>query len=464
MARRTVALYQDLETGRTQYIGIESIYTVVGGKQINIPDKINDLRNKSRSRELFCPCGCGSNLILVAGDKNLREQHFRIRDDGNVHKCHVVEEGDVSIESKVVLKCWLDEKLDHPDIRTRVAIRDVDDSDRKYEFSFLSPEKKIALNYSHKRENLSEEKIRILESNKQQYRVFYVVDISNGGCDGQYPEWLMKIQQVQGYCLLLKIDGIEYDRASMAAVYYFRDPDGSWKEQKICEGPLKEYWIDGNRNLLFQSRLIEEMKSGIEESLRIARERLLRWRAKKARREKQEQERIQAQIREKEEERRRQQEVYRQEQIRRAEEINARRRAAEAKRRREEELRLEQKKRQKEMFAKQLEELLSQQETQVRDAEGNRWIKCEYCGKIAMENKFSSYGGPGRVNLGTCRECADHDPAASRPAMPAFRKRNSGSGASGCPYCGGELLEKNGRFGPFVGCSNYPRCRFTRRM
>ena len=464
MARRTVALYQDPETGRTQYIGIETIYTVVDGKQINIPEKIHDLRKKSRSRELFCPCGCGSNLVLVAGDRNLREQHFRIRDDGNEHNCHAVEEGDVSIESKVVLKCWLDEKLDHSEIQTRVAIREVDDSSRKYEFSFLLPERKIALSYSHKRENLSEEKIRILESNKLQYRVFYVVDISNNGCDGQYPEWLMKIQQAQGYCLLLRIDGIEYDRATMASIYYFKDLDGSWKEQTICEGSLKEYRFDENKNLLFRSRLIEERKSEIEERLRIERERFLEWKAEQVRREKQEQERIQAQIREREAEHRRQQEVYRQEQIRRAEEINARRKAAEARKKKEEEQRLEQKKRQEEMFAKHLEELLSQQETQVRDADGNRWVKCEYCGKIATENMFSSYGGPGRVNLGTCRECADHNPAASRPVKPAFGKRNSGNGKSKCPYCGGELLEKKGRFGPFLGCGNYPRCRFTRSM
>ena len=30
-----------------------------------------------------------------------------------------------------------------------------------------------------------------------------------------------------------------------------------------------------------------------------------------------------------------------------------------------------------------------------------------------------------------------------------------------CPRCGGELIKRNGRFGPFYGCSNYPRCRYT---
>ena len=30
-----------------------------------------------------------------------------------------------------------------------------------------------------------------------------------------------------------------------------------------------------------------------------------------------------------------------------------------------------------------------------------------------------------------------------------------------CPRCGGRLVERNGRYGKFMGCSNYPSCRFT---
>ena len=33
-----------------------------------------------------------------------------------------------------------------------------------------------------------------------------------------------------------------------------------------------------------------------------------------------------------------------------------------------------------------------------------------------------------------------------------------------CPRCGGELVRREGRYGEFVGCSNYPRCRYTRNM
>jgi DNA topoisomerase I len=32
-----------------------------------------------------------------------------------------------------------------------------------------------------------------------------------------------------------------------------------------------------------------------------------------------------------------------------------------------------------------------------------------------------------------------------------------------CPQCGHELVAKSGRFGPFVGCSNYPECKYIKR-
>ena len=30
-----------------------------------------------------------------------------------------------------------------------------------------------------------------------------------------------------------------------------------------------------------------------------------------------------------------------------------------------------------------------------------------------------------------------------------------------CPRCGGRLVERTGKYGSFLGCSNYPRCRYT---
>ena len=33
-----------------------------------------------------------------------------------------------------------------------------------------------------------------------------------------------------------------------------------------------------------------------------------------------------------------------------------------------------------------------------------------------------------------------------------------------CPQCGGNLIERESKFGKFYGCSNYPKCRFTKKL
>lgn len=30
-----------------------------------------------------------------------------------------------------------------------------------------------------------------------------------------------------------------------------------------------------------------------------------------------------------------------------------------------------------------------------------------------------------------------------------------------CQQCGGTLMKRKGKFGEFLGCSNYPKCRYT---
>jgi DNA topoisomerase-1 len=33
-----------------------------------------------------------------------------------------------------------------------------------------------------------------------------------------------------------------------------------------------------------------------------------------------------------------------------------------------------------------------------------------------------------------------------------------------CEKCGAPLVYRKGRFGPFIACSNYPKCRYTKKM
>lgn len=449
MAQRTVALCDG------KYIGIESIYTVVNGRQINIPDKLKELRAKSQNNELFCPCGCGANLILVAGDKNLREQHFRIKDADDFQDCHMVTEGKTSVDSKIVLKCWLDDNLHAEDLESRVPISAVSDSSRKYEFSFISRNASIALNYCHDRANLSDEKLSILEENSNGICIIHVVDFLNGGSEGQYPEGLMKIQNRQGYCLLLDIEESDYAKANLRAVFYEKDIDGLWQEITFSEAALREFRIlpDGSITI-HEMNLIDLLETAKRHFLEeIEAEKKRREDAEKQRAERIKQQQLEA-------------ELWREEQKKRQEEAEKRRTEEAERRKLEEEKRAEEERRRDEDFKRSLEEELNQQEKQVRDPYGNRWIKCEYCGKIAKDTEFSSYGGAIGVhlNLGTCKECSANNPAAK----PSYHSEDSmpkrAYDPTLCPECGGKLVEKNGRNGKFIGCSGFPRCRYTRSI
>ncbi len=432
MAQRTVALCNG------KYIGIETIYTVIDGKQINIPDKLKDLRQKSKNNELFCPCGCGANLILVAGDKNLREQHFRIKDGDDNYECQVVTEGKTSVDSKIVLKCWLDDNLHDDNLESRLPICDVSAAERRYEFTFISRKKGIALDYCHNRANLSDEKQSILEQNSNGIKIIHVVDSMNGECEGQYPEWMMKVQDKQRYCLLLAIVDEDYLKAEMKAVFYGQDIDGFWHEIEFANGPLKEYRIEDDGIIYFHDNFLESMLEDAELQFKNSMDDL------KSKRE--EQKRLQ-------------------------EESKKQQKLEEEKRKEEQRIEVEtafKEKSQKEAeFKRNLSSNLDQQETQVRDADGNRWIKCEYCGNIAMEAEFATYGGLHHVNLGICKKCSTHNPAVKAAAAERRKELNNTEKAYDpniCPICGGKLKEKMGRNGRFIGCSNFPECRYTRSL
>lgn len=449
MAQRTVALCNG------KYIGIETIYTVITGQQINIPEKLKDLREKSQRNELYCPCGCGTNLILVAGDKNLREQHFREKTGSGKYECSMPTEGKTSVESKIVLKCWLDDKLKATDIESRVPIDTVEDTKRKPEFTFLSKEKKLGLRYWRTRANIVDDKLDVLTGNLSGIETLYIVDSSNGGTDGQYPEALMRLQEKQKYCLLLEIRETDYSKAVLRAVFYEKNLDGLWKEIEIASDKLANVNIIDN-HLCFDGVSIESLldilKEKFERERRIEKERVREERYKQMLAE-QERKRKEIERRCEENEKRIQQQK---------EEAERRHIEIEEKHRLEAERQKEEKRKREEDFKRNMEANFSQQETQVRDVEGNRWIKCEFCGKIAEESYFTSYGGAGHINLGTCKECSYHNPAVKEKAaqeMSAIRKKYN---PTICPDCGGKLRERSGPYGRFYGCTNYSKCRYSR--
>lgn len=50
-----------------------------------------------------------------------------------------------------------------------------------------------------------------------------------------------------------------------------------------------------------------------------------------------------------------------------------------------------------------------------------------------------------------------HNVAAQRKVNNHKAKIEAGI----CPRCGSELVRRTGRYGSFIGCSNYPQCKFT---
>jgi len=455
MAQRTVALYEG------KYIGIETIYTVINGQQINIPEKLKDLRTKSQKNELFCPCGCGTNLILVAGDRNLREQHFREKIGTGKYKCSMPTEGKTSVDSRIVLKCWLDDKIKTNDIESRVPIDVVEDTKRKPEFTFLSRENKFAIRYWRSRNNILDDRLDVLE--KSEIKTVYIVDGSNGGIKGQYPEALMKIQDRQKFCLLLSVKEAEYDKAFLKAVFYTKDLDGYWQEIVFSEGNLKDYAIEHNEIVYANNtmdQLLSEAKTDFESKQQIEKER--RNEEERLRIENNKKIQLDLDFRQQEENRLRQEKkriIWQQ-----WEESKNYLKHSEEERIKENERLQEEKLQREKDFRRNMESNFTQQETQVRDAEGNRWFKCKFCGKIGMEKDFPSYGGPGEINLGTCYDCNRNNPLAHQEIKEIHAKIRGNYDPNICPECGGRLQKKKGPFGYFIGCSNYPKCNHSRKI
>jgi DNA helicase IV len=60
-----------------------------------------------------------------------------------------------------------------------------------------------------------------------------------------------------------------------------------------------------------------------------------------------------------------------------------------------------------------------------------------------------------------CPQCSTGLPFRSNGE---FICRDCGQHVESCPRCDGWLQEKNGKYGPFLGCSSWPNCKYTRNL
>lgn len=73
------------------------------------------------------------------------------------------------------------------------------------------------------------------------------------------------------------------------------------------------------------------------------------------------------------------------------------------------------------------------------------------CAKPGCDGKVD----PRRRSQGTPR---------SKNGAQATRKPVTKDTGRKCPRSGGQLVQRSGKYGPFIGCSHYPRCRYTEKL
>ena len=64
-----------------------------------------------------------------------------------------------------------------------------------------------------------------------------------------------------------------------------------------------------------------------------------------------------------------------------------------------------------------------------------------------------------------CRNCRTRY-AVSEHYVRTYKipgTREYRSDVHNCPKCGGLLVERTGKYGIFIGCSNYPKCKYTEK-
>ncbi len=87
---------------------------------------------------------------------------------------------------------------------------------------------------------------------------------------------------------------------------------------------------------------------------------------------------------------------------------------------------------------------------------------CLYCPYCISTSSGSSLLCSGRLRIATI---ADFNIPIEKRIMDSDAKIESEKtekfSEGICPNCGGDLIERQGKYGTFLGCRNYPHCRFT---
>ena len=99
----------------------------------------------------------------------------------------------------------------------------------------------------------------------------------------------------------------------------------------------------------------------------------------------------------------------------------------------------------------------------------NKMITCMFCGKTDMDNLFASYQKKSDGNYyGKCYDCVNNKKNEPIIVIPNNNepiddksKPETITKEKYCQICKNKMIVKQGKYGPFWSCSDYPNCKYT---
>lgn len=489
-----------------QLLPIETVFTVNEfGEHINVLGEIERVRKLGRNKELFCPCGCGTNLMLVAGENSTgRTQHFRAySNQENTCKYELMNERG-SYELRKVLKLWLDNqfRLAPDDIEYNVTTREVADSTRKFEINMLVRTKGVGICYLHNLSHLDEDKMQHLKSLYEQINILYFTDSSKIVESGQYPEYQVKILDYQGFVLFVDFSDTEPENILNTTklevgIYRQNIIANRWEYLEIAKDCIKAFYYDDNNYLKYQDDRVIDLANDVslafEQELSVEKNRLfeekqsknlLIWKmqlSENAALQKDDLDirtdvAIEQQVKNLKLEypgvfaaRAYQHwlDMYNENAMRQRELLDFKVNAIIDMLKLQVNEYVEQKKSEIEwaVFWETVEERLKNGE-RVIGPDGKRYLKCRECKLVKKIDFIFDYTFSETGNVGICNKCRNIENKKQneiRVKRWQDMEKTIDTPPEICPLCGGKVVERFCKSGNFYGCSNYAKtkCRYT---
>ncbi len=140
-----------------------------------------------------------------------------------------------------------------------IAIGQLTKNNRIYELTMYSEDYDIGIIYNNHTASMLEEKVELLTEYIKS-KIIYVTRIENEETSGQYPEHMMRIQDVQGYFFYLGLTAETlYEEMQVKVSIYQKSYRGLWEVLDVYIRMLDDLGINTNRLLLYKGNLDSEL-------------------------------------------------------------------------------------------------------------------------------------------------------------------------------------------------------------